>query len=192
MPRTTDATLISAVQAPNLKVALFVQLTFATTAAYLWSGFGSILFNGQTWTGVGSLLGIEAIEDGFNVQARGIAVILSGLDPALLEDCMSEFVLGAPAVISLGLYVGGALYAIPFTSWLGCMDRPEIEVSETGATITINCENALVSMNTPVDRRYTIEDQQMQWPQDLGMNFVDSIQNITTYWMQYPNNTNNV
>lgn len=192
MPRTTDATLISAVQAPNLKVALFVQLTFATTAAYLWSGFGSILFNGQTWTGVGSLLGIEAIEDGFNVQARGIAVMLSGLDPVLLEDCMSEFVLGAPAVISLGLYVDGTLYATPFTSWLGCMDRPEIEVSETGATITINCENALVSMNTPVDRRYTIEDQQMQWPQDLGMNFVDSIQNITTYWMQYPNNTNNV
>lgn len=192
MPRTIDSTLISAVQAPNLKLALFVQLTFATSTVNLWSGFGSVTWNGMTWIGLGSLLGIEAIEDGLNVQARGIAVTLSGLDRNLLSNCLDDFVLGGPAVVMLGVYVSGSLYANPFLSWMGRMDRPEIEVSETSAQITINCENALVSMNTPVDRRYTIEDQQMQWPGDLGMNFVDSIQNITTYWMQYPNNTNNV
>lgn len=193
MPRTTDTSLIAAIDSPSFQLALFVQLTFSSATVYLWSGYGSVTWNGQTWTGLGTLIGIEAVEDGITVQARGVAVSLSGLDPTLLSDCMAEFVLGGPAIIYLVPYVSGTLYTVPFTVWLGTMDRPTIEVPDaSSAKITINCENTFISMNTPADRRYTTEDQQMQWPDDLGMSFVDGIQNLTTYWMQYPNNTTNV
>jgi hypothetical protein len=192
MPRTTDATLIAAVQAPNIQLALFAVLTFSSATVYVWSGLGSVVWQGQMWTGIGSLLGIQAIEDGSTVEARGIALTLSGFDPVLLPDCMSDFVLGGPAIVYLGIYSGGSLYANPFTCWLGCMDQPSIEVSAETGKITINCENAFVSMNTPVDRRYTIEDQQALCPGDLGMAFVDGLQNLTTFWMQYPNNSANV
>jgi len=48
-----------------------------------------------------------------------------------------------------------------------------------------------VEMNVAVDRRYTNEDQQLDYPGDRGMEFVSSIQDVTIYWGRTPSNINN-
>lgn len=192
MPRTTSSATLAALQSRDLQPAIFVQAAFASTTVYLWTGVGSVTWNGHTWTGLGSLLSLSAIEDGATVDARGISIVLSGLNPALLADCLGDFKLGLPVTVYLGLYSAGVLVDTPITTWAGRMDQPTIEFGADEATISINCENRLLDMNVAVDRRYTNEDQQLDWPGDLGFQFVNAIQEMTIFWGRQAHSTNNI
>ena len=72
------------------------------------------------------------------------------------------------------------------------MDQPTIDVSGDAATITVNCENRLYEMNVPANRRYTQEDQQRDYPGDLGFQFVNSIQESQIFWGTGPGTSNNL
>jgi hypothetical protein len=193
MPRPMSSAMLAALQQPVLRCALFAQISFTSATVYVWSGVGTITWNGQTWTGLGDLLGVAAVEDGTTVEARGISITLGGLDAALLADCQNEYRLGLPAAVYFGLFdAGSELIATPITSWAGRTDRPEIEVDADKATITINCESRLIDMNAAVDRRVTHQDQQMNWPGDNGHMFVPGLQELTTFWGGYPQTGNNV
>jgi hypothetical protein len=56
MPRPLSAEMLAALQAPVIKPAIFVEITFASATAYIWSGIGSVEWNGHTWLGLGARL----------------------------------------------------------------------------------------------------------------------------------------
>lgn len=192
MPRNVDPSIIAALQQPNLQMAVFVSMAFKTGTVNIWSGAGTVSWQGITWTGIGSLLGLEGFEEGTTVMARGITITLSGLDPTLLADAMTDFQLGLPVTVYLGFYNSGVLNGNALISWSGRMDQPTISVSGTEAHIAINCESRLLDMNVPSDRRYTLQDQQMTWPGDLGFQFVQDIQEVNIAWGQHITNTPNI
>jgi hypothetical protein len=192
MPRAMSTAMLEALALSVIYPAIFVEATFVSGTVYLWSGVGPIIWNGQTWTGIGSLGSISTIDEGATVEAKGMVLTLSGIDPTLLPDVLTEFQLGAPVTVYLGLFNEGALIANPVASFSGRMDQPTIEVTGLEAKIGINCESRLIDMNTAVDRRYTPEDQQRDWPGDLGLNFVNAIQEMTLYWGTSPTSTNNI
>ena len=190
MPRTLTVPFLAATQATLLRPALFIEAHFTSGPLYAWSGFGSITWNSQTWTGIGTLGSVSTIEEGSTVEAKGITLTMSGIDATLLADVLGEFQVGLPAIVSLGLFDStGALIADPVTSWSGRMDQPTIDVDGTTATIAINCESRLLDMNVAVDRRYTNEDQQLDHPGDRGLEFVNSIQEVVIYWGRSPSSS---
>jgi hypothetical protein len=67
-----------------------------------------------------------------------------------------------------------------------------VEFTGQEFTLAVNCESELISMNVPVDRRYTLEDAQIDNPGDNGFMFLDGLQEKTLYWMGAPNSTNNI
>ena len=183
MPRTMTPAMLAAIQANALYPALLVQMGFDSATAYMWTGFGALSWNGQTWYGLGRLLGIGVVEDGSTVEARGTSVTLSGLDPSLLASCLGDFQLGLPVIIYLALFGStGVLLVDPISVWVGRTDQPVIQVDGENATITVACESRLLDMNIPCDRRRTQQDQQMDHPGDLGLVFVNSIQEKLLYW----------
>ncbi len=190
MPRPdASAAFIAAAESPYVHPAIFVQINAVTGPLYIWSGVGSQLFNNNIYTGVGQFGMISTIEEGTDIQARGIALTLSGIDPTILNDTLNEIQQGLPALVYLGLFSGFSLDAICCFS--GRVDQPTITVSGETANITINCENRFVEMNTSVERRYTSSDQHIDYPADEGFQFVTQIQNITIYWGRHPGNQNN-
>ena len=193
MPRNMTQGFLGAMQGAVLRPALFVQAAFVSGPIYVWSGIGQITWNGQVWTGIGTLGSISTIEEGSTVAAKGITLTLSGIDASLLNEVMTEFQVGLPVSVTLGVFdTNNALIADPVCCFSGRMDQPTIDVTGTLATIAINCENRLVEMNVAVDRRYTDEDQQMDYPGDLGFQFVNGIQEAQIYWGRSPSSTNNL
>lgn len=184
--------MVTAITSTELFPALFVAATFRSGPVYLWSGQGSITWNGQTWTGLGALGGVSQVEEGSTVEAKGLTLTLSGFDAALLPDVMNEFGLLLPVTVYLGCFNEGELIATPITMFAGRMDQPTVEVDSKTATISINCETVLLDMNVATDRRYTPEDQQRDWPGDLGMTFVPSISEVTIYFGTAPTSSANV
>ena len=194
MPRLgITSSMVTALAADWIRPALFVNLTFVSGPVYLCSGVGNLSWNGQTWTGMGSLLTMSTSEDALAVEAKGITVTLSGLDGSLLPDCLSEFRLGLAVNAYLGAFASdGTIISTPVTAWAGRMDKPTITMSGDTASIAIACESRLLDMNIPVERRYTNEDQQSTWPGDLGFMFVDALQEMTLFWGGYPLSQNNI
>ncbi|HTF64540.1 MAG TPA: hypothetical protein VK638_17800 [Edaphobacter sp.] len=183
----------NAIASDETRPALFVEINFVSGPVYVWTGIYSIVWNGHTWVGVGALGSISTIEEGSTVEAKGITVSLSGIQADLLTDILQEFQVGLPAIVYLGFFDDTlTLIPDPIISWAGRTDQPTIDVDGSTATISINCENQLVEMNVAVDRRYTNEDQQLDFPGDRGMEFVNSIQDARIFWGSAPSSKNNL
>ena len=193
MPRPMTTAYTVAVTSAMLRPALFVEAHFVTGPIYVWTGLGTIEWNGQTWIGIGTLGTVSTIEEGSTVEAKGITLTLSGIDPTLIADVLGEFQVGLPAIVTLGLFDDtGTLIPDPVCCFSGKMDQPTIDVSGPTATIAINCESRLVELNVAVDRRWTNEDQQVDFPGDLAFQFVNGIQDAQIYWGKSPSSVNNL
>lgn len=193
MPRP-DATpeFIAGIQSPYVRPAIFVEVHFTTGAVYVWTGATSTSWGGKTWTGVGQFGGVSTVEEGTNVQARGVTLTLSGFDPTLLTDVLSGYRQGLPAIIYFGIFdAAGTVIPNPITTWSGRTDQPTISVSGEMASISINCENRLLDMNIEQSFRYNDQTQKLFYPGDRGFEFVNSIQDVTIYWGRHPDNANN-
>jgi hypothetical protein len=193
MPRNVTSDYLLALQEGYLFPAIFVQITFASGPVNICSCYQDQILNGVVYTGVGSMLEVSTIEDGASVQARGVSVTLSGIDPTLLPATLSEFQVGLPATIYLGLFAGERLSLVDSTvvAWAGRTDQPTISVDEKTASISINLESILLDMNVPVPYRYTNQDQQLFYPGDQGFAWVNSIQSIPIYWGENTNSDGN-
>ena len=178
--------MLAAITATQLNLAIFIEANFITGPVYIWTGLGPINWNGQTWQGLGSLLGVSAIDEGSTVEARGITLTLSGFDPTLLPLALNEFALLQPVTVYLGCFTAGVLIDDPITSFAGLMDQPSINIDGTAATIDVNCESVLLEMSQSVGRRYTAEDQQRDFPGDEAFNWVTAIQEKGFYWGTVP------
>jgi hypothetical protein len=190
MPRTMSSAMLAAIQSGNLQPALFVTASFLTGPIYVWTGYGSIAWGGHTWLGVGTLGTISVIEEGSTVEAKGVALGLSGIDPTLLADVLTEFQIGAPVAIYLGLFSGAALIADPIVAWAGRMDQATIDVSGQAAVISLGCENRLLDMNVSSLKRLTNDQQQFDYPGDRGCEFVSSLAMARIFWGTTPTGTN--
>jgi len=175
--------MLAALTASELRPAIFLQAQFSSGPLYLWSGTGPKVWNGNTYLGMGTFGSVSAIEEGATVEAKGIVLTLSGIDPTLLADALQNIQIGLPVTLYLALFQsGGTLISDPLLSWAGRIDQPTFDISGTTATISINCESRLLEMNVSADRRYTFEDSQMDHPGDLGLQFVNALQESTVMW----------
>lgn len=183
MPRDLSPEFLEAIRSGIVRPAFFVEAHFRSGPIHVWTGLGSLEWNGETWLGLGSLGSISTIEEGSAVTAQSVTISLSGIDPTILASSLGDFQVGLPVTIWLALYDADAvLIPDPAISFSGRMDQPTLDVGSTTATISIACENRLADMNVSVERRYTNEDQRIDYPTDRGYEYVNSIQDITINW----------
>lgn len=176
-----SSAMLSAISAPILYPAIFVNIGFASGPAYVWSGVGSMTWNGNTYTGVGDLGSISVIEEASSVEAKGIEVSLSGIDPTMLADALEEHQLGLPMVVYLALYdaPGGSIIASPLIAWQGRTDQPTITISGETATISIRGESRILDQSIAPGYRYDNDTAQIFQNGELGFLATSAIQEMT-------------
>jgi hypothetical protein len=136
---------------------------------------------------------IAPIEEGATVEARGTTLSLTGIDITLLGDALTDVRQGLPVTVWFALFDETlALIPNPVIAFQGRMDQPTISHDGQTCTLSINCESRLMDLNVAAERRYTNEDQQRDYPGDRGMEFVNSIQEVTIYWGRTPSSANNI
>ena len=185
--------MVAAITDKVMRPAIFLYTeAFSSGPVRVWTGVGPITWGGFTWTGIGNLGTITAIEEGATVEARGITVTLTGFDTNLLGKILGEFQKEKQCLIYLGAFdSNNVLSPTPVVAFAGAMDDPRVAGDAKNAGISINIESRLLDMNVAVDRRYTDADQQIDYPGDRGFEFVNSIQELTIYWGQQANSSNN-
>lgn len=183
MSRALSSAMLAGIQASDLAPILLFEGEFAGGFVRLWTGFGTISWNGHDWTGMGQLIGISDMEESSEVVATGLTVSLSGVDPALVSAAIGEARQNMPGRIWIGLLnASGAVVSTPYLAFRGRLDVPQIADSEDACTISISYENILGDLLRPREIRFTDEAQKALFPDDRGFEYVTRIQDVELVW----------
>lgn len=167
----------------NARPALFFRGEFSGGTVHVWTGLGSIDWDGATWTGLGNLVGLTNVEEGQSIEARSVTVSLSGVPVELVSAALGQARQGLPGQVWLGLLdEDRALMADPVAIFSGRLDVPAITDGQETCVIAISYESRLIDLNRPREVRYTHEMQQQLHPGDLGLEYVTSIQERKITW----------
>jgi hypothetical protein len=183
MARDLTAGVATAVAATTVRPVLFYEGEYSTGILRLWSGLGSFSWNAQTWTGAGQMLGLAPVEELSDVRAVGFAVSLSADASALLSLNLGAARQGLLGKVWIGFFdSAGALIDDPYLAFQGRFDVPDILDAGEQATISARYESRLADLDRPRERRYTDEDQSLDYPTDPGFEFVTRLPDKQVIW----------
>lgn len=179
--------LTGAVQAQlvsqSVRPILLVSCAFQDQTIYVWSGVGTINWNGQNWLGVGTFGKLSTVGETTSLEAQGIVLTLSGVNPTLLNEALSEMTTAGQGQVYLGfLDIYSNLITSPIPLFLGLMDQPEIDLDTNTATINFSVENRLSDLQRARGGRYTDQDQRARYPADGGLQYVTWLQDEFFNW----------
>ena len=173
----------SAVTADLVRPITLVQCAFDTGNLNLWSGIGDLTVSGVDYVGAGSLLSIGEIAETSELSANGITVTLSGVTSPLLSKARDEDYQGRELKVLLGAMdaVNGVI-SNPVVVFSGFMDTMVINDGGETSTIQVTVENRLIEFERTRVRRYTAEDQKIDFPTDKGLEFVAEMEEREIVW----------
>ena len=184
MPRSLDPLFAAALQT-NFYPFFALEITFVSQSFYLWSGAYPITFNGQTWQGTADLGKIASVSESGNVEAQGTSVTLSGINPAILQECLDDVRIGAPATTYFGAInpTTGQPLGSPCILFAGLVDAPQVRMSPGGdCSITVAIESHMIRLSSGSQRHMTQADQRLRFPTDTMMNRVESCSDLALRW----------
>jgi hypothetical protein len=175
--------VITAITSSAVRLAFLLQLNFADNTYYLWNGSGIIVWNGNNYSGAGTVGTIGGISESNTVQAQGISLGLSGIDPGDLAESMNEINHAGPAWVYLAFFdSNGNILTNPVPAYMGILDKPDIDLDTNTCSITIDVENRLADLNRSRGGRYTDQDQRARYPNDRSLNWVSYNQDRNIIW----------
>jgi hypothetical protein len=186
MPRWSSSNNAAQAEAQVVSLVFLAELIFDSGAVRVHDGSGELVYNGNTYLGIGQYGGFDLVEENIDFVARGIKFTLSGVDNSLVVTTMTETYQNRAATLFLGLINADTRQFIdpPEEVWGGRMDTMSIEIGQNSSVITLSGEHRL--RREAPGGRSTDADQQLRYPGDL---FFDHQQNIPGYvasWGERP------
>jgi hypothetical protein len=183
MSRDITSAVNTILESNSLSPFFAIDLEFDGGNFLAWTGYGDISFGGTTYIGSGDFLNVSQISETADIQANGINISLSGIPSELISSALNETYQGRPAKLYLGLLdSNNAVVADPYLMFSGRMDTMGIEDSGDTANIGITAESRLIDLERSRERRYTSEDQKIDYPNDKGLEFIADLQDKEILW----------
>lgn len=168
-----------------LTVFFAVELLFDSAPIRLWTGLGDATIDGNTYIGTGTLLDISAVEETSEIAVRGATITLSGMDSSVISLALQSPYQGRVCNIYFGVgdgLVAGGIYTSMTQIFSGYMDEMNIDEGPEFGTIELKVENKLIDLERARVRRYNSGYQKTKFPEDDGLNFVESLQDKNLPW----------
>ena len=183
MARNITADVITEITAGRCAPIVLCEMKFSSGTVNLWNGIGDLSWDSKTWNGAGQLASISALPEGSDVAAEGLTLSLDGIPTTFIQQVLTECRQGYPVKLWLGfLDSTGAVIADPYQSFAGRMDVPTIQEGADTCKVSITAESRMIDLKRARERRYTHEDQQIDYPGDTGFENVAALQNVSIVW----------
>lgn len=183
MTRSLSTAMANGISAATVRPILLLELEFSATV-YIWTGIGTLAWNGHDWLGLGNLLEMSAIEETDSIEARGINIKLSGVPADQVQLALSELRTSKRGIIRLALDDGaGGIVANPKIIFRGRLDVGIIDDSDPSSpTIGLQYESELIDLERPREWRYTDEHQRLLHNGDESLRYIASYADKVLYW----------
>ena len=187
MARDITSDFNTAIKDTVVQPIFAIELEFSDGTLRFWTGYGDITMtaggSSKTFTGTGDLLNISPIGESSTLQMQGITVALTGIKSSLISTALTAQYTNRNGTLYMGLLnSSGAVIADVYTLFKGKMDVLNINEGAETSTITLKIESRLVSFELPLNRMYTLEDQQVDYSTDLGFEFISNLQDKEIIW----------
>jgi len=178
--RDLTSSLSAALDDAVIEPFFAVDLEFDSTPVYIWTGLGTKTISGKNYQGLGDLLNISSVEETADISAKGASLTLSGIpNNTNLALALTEPYQGRVGRIYFGVMGNQTEYTEVFT---GYMDQMNIVEGPDTSTLEISLENRLIDLERKRVARYTHAYQINKFPGDLGLEFVESLQEKEILW----------
>ena len=184
MSRDIHSSMLTALASGEFSPFYAVDLNFhnpttnADAPLYLWTGVGDLSANGNTYSGVGDLLGIGNLEEAAELKASGLSLTLSGVPDTLLTAALAHEYSGRDAKVYFGVDGNSNLIEV----YTGFMDTMTIDDTPEAATITLTIENRLIDLERTNAFRYTQESHGSLYSGDTFFSYVQDLQDKEVEW----------
>ena len=187
MSRDITSAFNTAIISKVVRPLMAVELEFSDGTLRMWNGYGDITMtaggSSKTFTGAGDLLGISEIEESDILSMSGVTLTLSGIKSSLISTALSAQYTNRNGAIYLGLFDASAnVIADVYTAFKGKMDVLNISEGQQTTIVQLKLESRLISFEKAANRMYTYEDQQVDYPNDLGFEFIPDLQDKEIIW----------
>lgn len=180
--RSIDPATDAALDEPVKRPVILVELDFASGPIHAHSAVGDLAWNGKTFKGVGHYGKIVEIEETEALQSNPLQLELSGIKPELWAISLGEEYRNRAARIWLGMLdADHRLTGEPIGPFTGKMDTMDGELGQTGS-IVVTIESRMAEWERARVRRYTHADQQAEYPDDFGLEFVSAVAEMELLW----------
>ncbi len=162
---------------------LLAAIEHPSGTAYLWSGIGTLVWNGQSYAGVGRLGSITPIKHTTEIAIQEIEFSLAGADPAVVATLGDDVrnLSGRAWLAALDGY--GNVVADPILIVDSELDYQSHKIAEDGsATVVITARSGFYTLERALDDRWSAEDQRSRFANDSGMDKISSLQNQELEW----------
>ena len=177
MSRDINAPLLAETVKPELNPLFALEFEADSGFVRAWTGIGEIEINSNTFQGTGVFGGFSNVEEGADGTALGISYSLSGIDPAVAAIAVAEIRQNKVATMYFAaLGNDGQLVGTPEPIAVHFTDIPTIQDDGDTCTISLSCESAAIDQLRSRIRRFTTEDQQIDFPTDTGYRYVEGMQ----------------
>lgn len=184
MARDLTSGVVTEATASANRPCFLAYFDFQAGAQRVWSGIGSVTWGGNTYAGLGRLGSFTPIEETVDVRAAGMTFRLCGVDTTLVAAAMADNYHGRAVKLWLGfLNSSGAIIADPYSVFSGRMDLVQLDDSDpANPVLLINAESVLNDLRRSRERRYTHEDQQLDFPGDRGLEYMPTANSKPFAW----------
>lgn len=182
MARDISAAAIAAAAAPVVRPFMLLAMDFSSGFVRVNSTDRDLVWDGDTYQGVGGLGRVGAADEGAELQAYGISFELSGIRPEYIAIALGEHYQGRAVTLYQGFLDADYLIVVdPFIIFRGRMDQMQASLGATG-TIAVTAESRLIDWERPRIRRFTDADQQAAFAGDRGLEFVTQMASRELIW----------
>lgn len=180
--KTLTTAVDTALQSPNVPLLLLTELDFDSGTVRLCNAPYDFAWNGFTWIGAANFGQVQEIPEASDLSMAGIAMSISGINPALVSTALTETYQGRTVILRLApMDSNYHILVDPVIVFQGRMDVMTISMAET-ATISVTAESRLTDWNRSPIRRYNNEDQQAEFSGDLFFEFVPQMVQKEILW----------
>ena len=187
MARNITDAFNTAITNKVVRPIMAVELDFSDGVLKMWNGYGNLTMtaggSSKTFTGQGDLLGITGIEESSTLSMSGITLTLAGIKSSLISTALSAGYTNRNGAVYLGLFDASQnVIADVYTIFKGKMDVLNIQEGPLTSVITLKLESRLVTFEKASNRMYTLEDQQVDFSNDVGFEFIPDLQDKEIIW----------
>ena len=192
MARDIDASTLAEFTSSELQVYFAVELTLPDSNSpaqnivdRMWTGYTdqSITIDGSTntYTGMGELLQISGTSEPSDLAANGLQMQILATTTVIsaLRDLEYQ---GKPIKVYLGAVNSSGSILEPILYFEGFNDKLTFTQNADEILVTLSAEHKFISLSNASNRRYTHNDQILNFPADKGFSHLNATTKAFYTW----------
>lgn len=173
--------LLSAMEQPNVALVLAAEIDFPSGITRVHTGTGTVIINGQTFLGVGTLGDVGSVTEENSTSSSTMSMALSGLDMSLVGETLNEEVIGRNVICYLAVMNEQGIVTGSNVLFEGFITDTALQAGQQNA-LSYVIANVFERWSQGLPDRYTDESQQRLHPGDRFFRYVAQMSERSIFW----------